>query len=708
MIGVPVFAEFSFVDSSDFTGDAFFTPPALKEKTKNENGIGRKHSDLPLTKLRKTIKRKQKAKEAKRMQLAPTEDTSIYQSENGTSDFASKEVEEKFDENMMPDGFDADEEAVNENKKAKHFFSKDKSQKQENQANTENIVLDCDNMDYDTETYTLIATGNCNVLFVNQQTRVFADKITYDRMNNTIKAEGNVKVVKNGQTISGDYIFVDLNEESALVEKPIAKNATIEIRAQKGYVYGDKVLQENGSITVDNSFPIEFSSSEYGPRLYRMIVPKNETISEDMENGRIRVKAKEIKIDERENLEVITIKKGSVYKNGKTVIKIPGIKLYTNKNFDFAETNFWELGSIHGLGMYIGPGFTKGFARGAALKVIPILNYDHGIGVGAIGRYSSATNRTQVGYGTASSLFVVRGKQKLDDNLTLQYAVNDYLDEWWLGRRRPKYGLDLVYEKGYSSDSFLINGHKSSFSHRADLGYFHDIKEDYHYKNLNGRQLGTLRMRYMAEATQNFFSYRNEEKQKAFEFDVATQLAASLYGTGDTQVIGRVGPRLHTQYKRWMQDIGYFQSVYKDNTPIPVYDAYRYGKSNVYLREYIRLCRWLTASWFGSINLSGDSPNGDKFQENAFYISVGPDDIKFSIGYDFVRENTMFLVEVLMDPKGTRVEYDKMEIKQTKKEDKKDKEEDDVAEETNFQNSNRAPVLERASVEEIKPVEDVL
>ena len=37
-------------------------------------------------------------------------------------------------------------------------------------ADTENIILDCDNMDYDTETYCMIATGNVNVEFVKQET----------------------------------------------------------------------------------------------------------------------------------------------------------------------------------------------------------------------------------------------------------------------------------------------------------------------------------------------------------------------------------------------------------------------------------------------------------------------------------------------------------------------------------------------------------
>ena len=145
--------------------------------------------------------------------------------------------------------------------------------------------------------------------------------------------------------------------------------------------------------------------------------------------------------------------------------------------------------------MYIGPGFVIPLSYGAVLKAIPILNYNHGIGVGGIGRYQSATNKTQVAYGTAKSKFLIRGKQKLDDNLYLQYGMNDYMNEWFLGRRRPKYGLDLVYENAYSSDNFLIKNHTSTFAHRLDLGYYHDQDEDANFRKLSGNQIGTMRVR---------------------------------------------------------------------------------------------------------------------------------------------------------------------------------------------------------------------
>lgn len=701
------FADYSFVDPADFTGDAFFIPPAVKEQQEEASqGPKRKATLPPLKKARLIVKKKLKERDAKKYEQAPTAPTDdIFSAEASTSDYAIKDLKENFDEDMMPDGFEADEQSVEEQKS--HFWrKKKKSEKVAEQEDTENIILDCDNMDYDTETYCMVATGNVNVEFVKQETVIKADKITYDRMNNTIKAEGNVRILKNGQTINGDYIFVDMNEENALIENPVTQTANIEIKAKKGYVYGDKIVQEHGSITVDESFPINFRSSMAGPNISSMIVPKDQTMSADMEKGIIRLQAKELKITQNGNLETIELRHGDLFKGKRKIFKVPAIKVYTNKNNDFAESNSWELGSLRGLGMYIGPGFVFSSPHGAVLKAIPILNYNHGIGVGGIGRYQSATNRTQIAYGTAKSKFLIRGKQKLDDHLFIQYGMNDYMNEWFLGRRRPKYGLDLVYERAYGSKDFLIKGHNSQFAHRFDFGYYHDIDEDKNFDRLHGAQIGTLRARYMMQADQNLFDYTNVEEQKSVQFDVSSQLSATLYGTGDTQVIGRIGPRLHTQYRRWMQDIGYYQSVYDDNSPLPVFDAYRYGKSNVYLREYLRLNRYVTVSWFGSINLSGDSPNGKPFQENSFYVSFGPEDFKFNLGYDFIRENTFFTVAVMMDAKGTKIDYDKLEIKQGKKAKKEmDLEDED---ENSFKNTEKAPVLDHAVVEDVKTVEDVI
>ncbi len=705
------YAEYSYIDSSDFTGDAFFTPPSVQEKqetAKKSNDFGRTPTPPPLKKLRLKIKKKLHEKQMRQNELAPTApQEDVYAAGAETSEYASQEIKEDFDETMMPDGFEADQESIEDNKKIKKHFWQRKSKTEQAKAPEEedNIILDCENVDYDTDAYCVVATGNASVNFVKQDTIVKADKITYDRMNNTIKAEGNVKIIKNGQTINGEYIFVDMNEENALIEKPIAQTATVEIKSDKGYVYGDRIVQENGSIMVDQSFPINFRTINSGPLISTMLTPKDETLTNDLEKGRISLKVKNIKITQKGDLIVADLKKATLFRGQKKLFKLPPAKIYTNKNFDFADTASWELGSIRGLGMYIGPGHVFEIPGGSILKVMPILNYNHGFGIGGIARYSSASNWTQAAYGTADSKFLIRGRQKLDDNLYLQYVMNDYSREWFLGRRRPKYGASIVYQNSYAKEGFLLKNQNSSFAHQFDFGFYQDMDKDSSYGDLRGNELSTTRTRYMAQINQDFYTYKNEDTQTSFRLGVVGQLAASLYGTGDTQVIGRLGPIMHIQYKRWMQDIGYFQSAYEDNSPIPVYDAYRYGESNFYIREYIRINRYLTVSWFGSMNLSGDSPNDKTFQENAFFISVGPDDIKFSIGYDFIRENTRFMVEIMMDAKGTKVDYDRLEIKQDKK---AKKSEDYTEEESDFQQSPKAPVLQHAVVEEVKTMEDVL
>ena len=135
------------------------------------------------------------------------------------------------------------------------------------------------------------------------------------------------------------------------------------------------------------------------------------------------------------------------------------------------------------------------------------------------------------------------------------------------------------------------------------------------------------------------------------------------------------------------------------------FDSYRYGKEAFYIREYFRISRLLTVCWFGNINTSNDSPNGKTFQENAFYLSIGPEDLKFNIGYDFIRQNLRCMFEVMMDAKGAQLEYDTFEIKQTKKAEKAPAKKKN----TSFEYAPTQPqVLPRAIVENVKVMEDVL
>lgn len=693
----------------DFTGEAFFEPPLISQPESNSGSssknISNKGTTPPIKQLRLKLKNASDRRDSEKYELAPTA-SDVYTGEIGTSEYASQEIEDNFEE-MPPDGFEAEDELLEDSdKKKKSWFGKKK--KESIEEDKEEIILDCEKVDYDTSNYLMYATGDVSVKFVKQGITVNADVITFDRMNNTIKAEGNVKILKGSQTVTGDYIFVDMNEENALIENPLTQTETMVIKSKKGYVYGDKIVQEQGSITVDKSFPINFKPGNKGPRISTMLIPKGETLSEDMEKGIVTLNAQDIKITQKDDLEIIEIKKPQLFKGDKKVFQTKSVKIYTNKNHDYAETNHWEIGSYRGLGMYAGPGFVFELPKGSVLKAIPMLNYKSGFGVGGLTRFSSGTNHTLAAYGSAEDRFIVYGKQELDDNLYMQYSVNGFMDEWFMGRRRPKYGASLVYDKGYSANGFLLKGQNSGFRHRFDVGYFQDLDFDNRHERLQSSNIGTTRFRYMAQANQTFYKYVDKENLKAFSIGLVSQLSSSIYGTGDTQVIGRIGPNVHMQYKRWMQDLGYYYAVYDDNTPLTAFDTYRYGKQSLYLREYFRLCRWLTVSWFSSINLSNDAANGRDLQENAFYFSFGPDDVKFNIGYDFIRENLRCTFEVMMDAKGTNVQYETLEIKQDKKKTEKKKEEPVAKKENPYAAPTQPKVLNKAIVEDVKEHEDVL
>ena len=71
---------------------------------------------------------------------------------------------------------------------------------------------------------------------------------------------------------------------------------------------------------------------------------------------------------------------------------------------------------------------------------MPMINYKSGLGFGALTRFSSATNNTMAGYGSAADKVVIYGKQDLDDNLYMQYGVNSYQNEWFSRGQAPLSG----------------------------------------------------------------------------------------------------------------------------------------------------------------------------------------------------------------------------------------------------------------------------
>ncbi len=551
------------------------------------------------------------------------------------------------------------------------------------QSVTNNIVLDADNIDYDDGKQNITATGSPILKFPQQDVILKADKMVYNSESNILKAYGNVEIIKQGSHIFGDFIQVNMNEESAFLDKMNMKQSFMTVTARKSEMEGDKIILHDGKIESKESYILNLQTKMIGGNNFNNMIIDDEdksSISDDVGDTSIHIKAKEIFVNAKKNNDVITLKKAQINYGDYNLFTIPSITAHTNKKREFFEANYPEFGSRGKLGMYLGPGFVfdTPLQDGSTVKILPILNNKSGIGFGGLLKYRSATNYTDLGYGSSADIFMMKGKQYFDDKLYMQYGVNSYMDEWFFGPRMPKYMAELVYKDRTVVPSTIKDGLDLTFSHRFGLGYMQNNDANRHGENIAPADIGTMRTRYMAEINQSLFKYQDKEHLRYLDLSLVMQGSAALYGTGDTQFVGRIGPRVHSQYKYWMQDVGFFAAAYQDGTPMAMYDMYRYGHASVYLREALRVHKYLTLAWSGTLTLTGDSPNGEMFQENSFIIALGPDDFKINFGYDWVRRQTYFSFVIAMDTKGSSVEFDKMVIKNPDRLARSDREEPEL------------------------------
>ncbi len=574
-------------------------------------------------------------------------------SESAISDSIKSEVEEK-----VPD----------DNISLESGISKQVTQKE--------LMLDAPNVNFDEETGDMVATGRPVLYIPPQKIKVVADKMIYNQDSNILKGIGNVIITKDGLPTKSDYVEVDMNEELITADNVEAMTTLLIADAEKAVQQNGTLILLNGNLHSDQSHVYRMSSRMVGPRFDNMIIPEEDLglFFGNPEGNQIRLDIDKIYIDAAKNYDKFTAKKVKFYRKGKYWFTWPSITAYTDKDREYFEANYPEFGTKHKLGMFAGPGITFGGPFSSIIKVIPFLNYDHGhFGFGGALKYRNKFNSTELGYGTASNIFFLRGIQRLDDNLFLQYASNSYTDEWFLGSRMAKYMAELYYDKSIKKSNFLGENRDLSFRHRASFGLMQDNDRNYYGEKFKSGGTTTTRLRYMAQINQILYNYENDEKRLYFQFSWLMQGSAAVYGTGDTQFIARTGPRVHVQYKNWMQDLGYYQTGYDDQSPMRRYDAYRYGHSSVYLTEILRINKYLSVGWSGNVNLSDDAPNGKLFQENRFMVAIGPDDLRVRLGYDFVRQTTYFGFDVAFDTKGTTINYGRMEIKNPERLGKKEK-----------------------------------
>lgn len=531
------------------------------------------------------------------------------------------------------------------------------------------IVLDAKNIYYVEKDDVIIAENSASVKFPRQKITVTADKFEYSNTNNIVKAMGNVVINGGGHKIFSDYIQVNINEEEISIDKILADFPNFKIEAKNGISKDDTLYLYDGYLHAKEAKRLTMPS-----RMIRGVSPDGLVPVEENDKYYIQNKlvddnnttifAERVYIDAKDDHDVISLKKAKIHYGKNKLFSIPSITAYTDKSHSVFEASYPELGTFSQLGFFAGPGFAFEVPHAGVMKIIPFLNYrKKHIGVGGAVRYRSANNFTEFAYGSASDVYMLKGYQYLDDNLTFRYGINSFMEDWFLGPRRPKYAAELMTSGGHTIHNSLHKGLNLDYRYLASLGYYQNSMYNINFENFHESNFGTLRGRYMAQIQQDLYKYYNRKNHTRFMLSALLQGSAAIYGNGGTQFIGRAGLSAQSQYKYWVQNISYFLSASQDGTPMQRFDAYRYGTSSVMILEAIRLCKFLSLAWSGMLTLSNDSPNNKMLQESSFMFIIGPDDFKVTLGYDYVRKVTYITLGVSLDTASTKLDYNVMEIK---------------------------------------------
>lgn len=517
------------------------------------------------------------------------------------------------------------------------------------------MTLDCEKMEYNHETGELNALGKVILKSYPEKTKITADKAVYDRETNIIKLFDNVSLYKDNGIVKGDYMVINLNEENILINEPVGEFMTFRITGREGYAYANQLETINGNIELAQKIEATLASYGFGTYYDEDIVP-SKLVDFEMRKKRsepYRLKTKEIIIKSEKDHDNITLKGTDIYYKKFKLASVSNLEITTDKNQNYVETNMPELGSIGDFGTYIGPGFVFKTPGSSTLKVIPIVGYGDGnFGIGAVVRHRSKRNWVEGAYSTATKNLVVRGKYSLNDRFKIEYARHGYVDDGIFGHNRPGYLMQLTYEDGWH-----IADLNATFKQRISGGYVSEYLE-HHQEDHNN---GTMRLRWMGELSKNIFEIGNREQEMFIRTDAVAQAAASVYGTGDTLGLFRLGPSISSRVKAWGSRIYFTVGGVHGHSPY-VFDDYRYGKVSITIDENLRLGKYFALGYRGTFSPLKDNYEKKMITENKFYFMLGPEDVKVALSWDSVREIAAFDIIFLVGSDNAKIKYDKLTI----------------------------------------------
>jgi hypothetical protein len=585
------------------------------------------------------------------------------------------------------------------------------------------VDINSNNLNYDKNLDVYIATGSVHMIISEQNSELFTDKLIYDQNQDLAIAEGNVVIVKNGQRTEGKYAKIDLTRRSALITDPVTTISAVRVKSREALVNDNEIIMENGRFIISGivyqqlaaqgglgslgqntgkgsqqaKLRREFSKKAYenqSMRLNTLTYDQQKTF-EDLEKlklgkesfedtpdkvSRFSIKAKEIEVVRHEDgYDDITLKRPSLYAGKYKLFTFPT----TDFSYDNPNKNIQYLGPDVGSyqaygGAYAGPGWDFHVGRGS-LRVSPFASYgspgfwssngksgkqiDNGFGLGGLIHYRDSDTSVDLGYNSHVGSPVMFADRRITDSTHFMASYNDGYVNGLLGQtERPNYIAQLTdYRvlkdfKNFQISSFESIGYaRDNFYPNFRESYFVEAGQD-----KSPQMLGRAQLQLQLQNTAPLLNLG-----KYASMGMRAQLITSAYSSADFVGLGRVGPTLNLNLfdSRLQTHLGYTVSHTIGKSPF-VFDSYYGGAQNLSMNNLVRVNKFLSLGNNGSLSLSRDNARNALAVGNSFYMMVGPNDVKATIGYDFINRRSYFGFNYYPGATNSVVNFDKMRIMQ--------------------------------------------
>jgi hypothetical protein len=586
------------------------------------------------------------------------------------------------------------------------------------------VDINSNTLNYDKDHDVYIATGSVHMVTSEQNSELYCDKLTYDQNQDLAIAEGNVVIIKDGQRTEGHYAKIDLTRRSALINDSATTISAVRVKAKQSFVNNNELILENGKMIISGIMYQQFMQAgglgnlgqntgkgaqqaklrrDYSKKVYQNQTMMMSQLSYDQQQTYQNLQkynlAKEDFSDAPDRVSRFSIKAKDIeiirHQDGYDDITLKHPTLYAGKYklFSFADTDFSydkgakqvqylgpDIGSNRAYGgAYAGPGWDFHLGRGS-LRFSPIATFgspgfwssdgktgkqvSNGLGVGAALHFRDPDTTVDLTYSShVGSPVFFADRRLFGDSTHFMASYNDVYQNGLLGQsERPTYMAQLTdYRVLKDFSKFQLTSFES-------LGYAKDnfypnFRQTYFVTAKGGSSpqiLGRAQLQFQLANTAPLLRFG-----KYASMGMRAQLLTAAYSSSDFIALGRIGPtfNLNTMGGRLQTSLGYTVSHAIGKSPF-VFDSYYGGAQNVSLSNTLRINKFLSIGNSGSYSLNRDNAKKALAVGNMFYMFVGPEDLKATIGYDFVNSRSYFGFNFFPGPKNTVVNFDKMHIVQ--------------------------------------------